>query len=246
MPKNFFSIIIPTLNEQDNLPILLNSIKNQNYNDYEVIIADSLSQDQTKKIALSFKKKIGHFRFFKNKFKSVGAARNFGAQMARGQFLIFFDADVEIEKEFLKRINEKINQYHLDVLTVWNRAKKGWRGKIIFSLLNFSMTLFQKIKPSANGPCIIVKKTLFEKVKGFDETIIFGEDFDLIQRLWKIGAKFKVFSQPILYVSTRRFEKEGLLLSLYKSIKAILYQLFFGPIKKPIFQYQMGGKYYRE
>lgn len=246
MPNIFFSIIIPTLNEQDNLPILLNSIKNQDYYYYEVIIADSLSQDQTKKIALSFKKKISRFRFFQNKFKNVGAARNFGAQMAQGQFLIFFDADVEIEKEFLKRINEKINQYHLDALTVWNRAKRGWRGKIIFSLLNFSMTLFQKIKPSANGPCIIVKKTLFEKVKGFDETIVFGEDFDLIQRLWKIGAKFKVFSRPVLYVSTRRFEKEGLLLSLYKSIKAVLYQLFFGPIKKPIFQYQMGGKYYRE
>ncbi|MCX7955958.1 MAG: glycosyltransferase [Patescibacteria group bacterium] len=245
MKKIFFSIVIPTLNEEKNLSILLSSIKNQNYKNYQVIIVDSFSKDKTKEIALNFKKQIP-LLFLQRKNKNVAQARNFGAKNAKKDFLIFFDADVEIgEKNFLEEINKKIQKYNLDALTVWNRAKKGIKGKIIFFLMNLAMSLFEKIKPSANGPCIIIKKTFFDKVKGFDEQIIFGEDFELIQRLVKNKAKFKVFSYPILYVSTRRFEKEGIIKSLYKSIKAILYQLFFGPIKKPIFDYQMGGEYYK-
>lgn len=241
-----FSIIIPTLNEEKNLKILLECLKNQTNKNYEVIIADCFSKDETKKIVFSFKKLINNLYFFQKNFKNVSAARNFGAKMAKNPFLIFLDADVEIGDNFIEEVGKKIEQYSLDALTVWNRAKKGIRGKIIFTLLNLTMTLFQKIKPSANGTCIIVRKIFFEKINGFDEKIVFGEDFDFIQRLWKNGAKFKVFSKPVLYVSTRRFDKEGLILSLYKSIKAIIYQLFFGPIKKPIFKYQMGGDYYRK
>ena len=238
------SIIIPTLNEEKNLPFLLESIVKQTYKNFEVIVVDSFSTDKTKLVVESFKEKLPNLKFFQKKLKNVSQARNFGASLSKNEFLIFFDADVKIENFFLEEINKKINQYNLDALTVWNRTEKGWKNKLIFLLLNLSMSLFQKIKPAANGPCIIVKKIVFNKVNGFDEKIVFGEDFDLIQRLTKVKAKFAVFSKPILYVSARRFEKEGIIKSLYKSIKAILYQLFFGPIKKPIFDYKMGGHYY--
>jgi len=242
----FFSIIIPTLNEEKNLPIMLSSIKNQTDKDFEVIIADSQSKDNTKTRALSFQNDI-NLNFFQQPFKNVSSARNFGAKKSSGQFLIFFDADTEIEPNFIKEIKEKIIKNNLDATTVWNRTKSNsFTGRFILWLLNINMSFFQKIKPAANGPCMIIKKTFFEKVAGFDEVIVFGEDFDLIQRLAKQKAKFKVFQKPVFYVSTRRFEKEGLFLSLYKSIKAILYQLFIGPIKKPIFNYQMGGQYYKD
>ena len=244
MKYHFFSIIIPTLNEEENLPIILTSIKNQNYKKFEVIICDSFSKDETKKIAFSFSKKL-NLNFYQKQFINVSQARNYGAKKAKGDFLVFFDADVQIEKNFLSEINEKINHYQLDILTVWNRAKKGLKGKLIFTLMNIIMSLSAKIKPAANGPCMIIKKSKFFEVKGFNESIVFGEDFELTQRIVKTGGKFMVFRKPILYVSTRRFEKEGIILSLYKSIKAIIYQLFFGPIKKPIFEYQMGGDYYK-
>ncbi len=246
MDDLFFSIIIPTLNEEKNLPLLLKSIANQPDKDFEVIIADSGSTDNTKLEALKFADKIPNLRFAQHHVKNVGAARNYGASLAKGPYLIFLDADVEIGENFLTGIKEKINLSQLDALTVWNRSKKNFIGKLILGLLNLSMTFFQKIKPAANGPCMIVKKDLFDKIGGFDETITFGEDFDLIQRLHRQGSKFAVFQKPILYVSTRRFEKEGLFLSLQKSIKALLYQLVFGPIRKPIFKYEMGGQYYKE
>lgn len=243
----FFSIIIPTLNEEVNLPILLNSIAKQTNKDFEVIICDSGSKDKTKINSQSFNKQLPFIQFVDGKFKNVSMARNHGASLAKGKFLIFFDSDVEIAYDFIEKIKEHINNNHLDMLTVWNRDKSNSIvGKLILGLLNWNMMLFQKIKPSANGPCMIMKQEVFNRIKGFDETIVFGEDFDLIQRAHKQKAKFAVFSTPILYVSTRRFEKEGLFYSLFKSIKAILYQLFIGPIRKPIFDYEMGGQYYKK
>lgn len=240
----FFSIIIPTLNEEKNLEKLLSSIEKQDCKNYEVIIIDSFSKDKTKDVALEFKRKIP-IKFIQKQNKTVSQARNSGAREAKGDFLIFFDADVEMgENHFISDIESKIKNFNLNVLTVWNRAKQGIKGKIIFGLMNLAMSFFQNIKPSANGPCIIVEKSYFERVNGFNEEIVFGEDIDLITKLVKAKAKFKVFSKPVLYVSTRRFEKEGLIKSLYKSITAIIYQLLVGPIKKPIFDYKMGGEYY--
>jgi glycosyltransferase involved in cell wall biosynthesis len=247
MNNPFFSIIIPTLNEEDNLPVLLKSIQDQTFRDFEVVVVDGGSTDSTKVKTLGFQNKIPHLQFVEHKCRNVGAGRNHGASLAKADILVFFDADVEIEPVFLERIRSHIRENQLDMLTVWNRTKdKGWQGRVILNLLNFNMELFQKIKPGANGPCMIVKKDIFKKVKGFDETIVFGEDFDLTQKVHKSGGKFAVFKEPVLYVSTRRFEKEGLFLSLYKAVKALLYQLIFGPIRKPIFDYKMGGEYFEK
>ncbi len=245
--KVFFSIVIPTLNEEINLPILLESIRRQTDQDFEVIICDSGSTDLTKSRVEQFQNKITHLQFVQHRCKNVSMARNYGASLAQSEFLVFFDADVEINPDFLAGIRSHIKSHRLDDLSVWNRPKNAtWVGKLILFLLNINMSLFQKIKPAANGPCIIMKKTLFDQLGGFDETIIFGEDFDLVQRASKHQARFAVFSRPIIYVSTRRFEKEGLFHSLFKSIRAIIHMIFIGPIRKPIFEYEMGGQYYKK
>lgn len=243
----FFSIVIPSLNEEINLPILLTSIKNQTEKDFEVIVVDSHSTDKTPQKAVKFEKSIPRFKFISHKSKNVSAARNYGASFSRGEFLIFLDSDVELEKDFILEIKKKIQEFNLDVTTVWNRPKKsGISGKIALTLANIGMSVFQKIKPGANGPCIIIKKELFDRIGHFNEEIVFGEDFDLIQKAHQLKANFRVFTKPILYVSTRRFDQEGILTTIYKSGKALLYQLIFGPIRKPIFDYEMGGQYYKK
>ena len=245
MSNIFFSIIIPSLNEEINLPILLKSIAEQTFKDFEVVVVDSGSTYNTKEKVAIFKNTLTNFHFIEHKCRNVSVARNYGASKASGKYLIFLDADVEIEQQFLYKIKEKIDLYKLDDLTVWNRPKDaGFTGKFILALMNYNMSLFQNIKPAANGPCIIIRNDLFARVGGFDESIVFGEDFYLIQKAHQLKAKFAVFTEPYLYVSARRFEKEGLIFSLYKSIKAIFYQLFFGPIRKPLFKYEMGGQYY--
>lgn len=248
MSEIFFSIIIPTLNEEQNLPVLLTCLRKQDFTDFEVIVADSGSTDKTKEKAEEFKNELPQFKLIEHSCKNVSQARNLGANHAKGEFLLFLDADGEVENHFLGEIKDKIIANNLDSLTIWNRTKStNFTARFILMLLNISMTLFQKIKPAASGTCIVIKKEIFAKIKGFNERIVnFGEDFDLIQRAHKIHTRFAVFPTPIFYTSTRRYEKEGLFLSLYKSIRALIHQIFLGPIVKPIFEYEMGGQYFKE
>lgn len=239
------SIVIPSLNEEENLPILLKSLSGQTDRNFEIIINDSGSKDKTKERVEALENTLPSLQFLEHPTRNVSMARNNGARFAKGEWIIFFDADVEVAPDFVEGVRRHTEG--LDAFTVWNRPKNSnIQGKLALATINGAMTLFQKIKPAANGPCIIMKKELFEKLKGFDETIVFGEDFELIQRAAKLKARFAVFKTPILYVSTRRFEKEGLLTSGYKSLNALIHQLVLGPIRKPIFEYEMGGQYYRK
>ena len=240
-----FSIVIPAYNEERTISKLLDSIAKQSYRDFEVIVSDSASEDETCKVVDSFHSLLPSLTLLEEKTVNVSAARNKGASYAQGEFLIFFDADVFIEEHFLKSVMRHLQLDHPSMLTMWNRpAPPSLRGRIIFGLMNRIVQLVQNAHPAANGPCIIMKRALFESIGGFDQTIFFGEDYDIVKRAFKKGGVMKVYKNPLLFVSTRRFEKEGLVVSLYKSITALLYQFFVGPVRKPIFKYEMGGKYY--
>lgn len=242
--KPYFSIIVPSLNEEVNLPILLESLTKQTYKEFEVISVDCFSKDKTKINAEKYSQQLPSLNFISYKSKNVSDARNHGASKAQGEFLIFFDADVQTAPDFLQGIKQHIDQKNLDMLTVWNRPKKeaNLTGKITLTLLNIGMALMQKINPAMNGPCMIIKRTVFEKIQGFNDEIVFGEDYDITKRAVKQKVKFAIFTKPEVYVSSRRFEKEGFFLTIYKSVYALIYQQFKGPITKPLFEYKMGGQ----
>ena len=88
------SIIIPAYNEEKYLPRLLRCIKEQTYKDYEIIIADANSTDKTRQIAKKYGCKIA-----KGGLPAVG--RNNGAKIAKGDILLFLDADAKFNKNFL-------------------------------------------------------------------------------------------------------------------------------------------------
>lgn len=243
----FFSIIIPAHNEERNIGKLLDTIAKQSFRDFEVIVSDSNSEDETCKVVEEYRKVFPSLALLEEKTQNVSAARNNGAKYAKGEYLIFFDADVFIEEHFLKAIMRHIKVDHPSMMTVWNRpAPPSWRGRLIFGMMNRIVNLVQYIHPAANGPCIIMNRKLFERVEGFDQSIFFGEDYDIVKRAHKKGGEMRVYRNPLLFVSTRRFEKEGVVVSLYKSITALLYQLVIGPVRKPIFKYEMGGQYYKK
>lgn len=243
----FFSIIIPAHNEERNIGKLLDTIADQSYRDFEVIVSDSNSEDETCKVVEKYRKIFPSLALLEEKTQNVSEARNNGAKYAKGEYLIFFDADVFIEKHFLKAVIRHIQVDHPTMMTVWNRpTPPSWRGRFIFGMMNRIVNLVQNIHPAANGPCIIMKKKLFESVEGFDQSIFFGEDYDIVKRAHKKGGIMRVYRNPLLFVSTRRFDKEGVIVSLYKAIIALLYQFVIGPVRRPIFKYEMGGQYYKK
>ncbi|MES2376882.1 MAG: glycosyltransferase family 2 protein [Bacteroidota bacterium] len=96
------SIIIPVYNGAKYLPETINSIIDQHYENFEILIINDGSIDNTEEIALEFKSKDSRIRYFKRSNSGTSAARNFGFENSVGEFIVFFDADDLMEPDFLK------------------------------------------------------------------------------------------------------------------------------------------------
>ena len=136
------SIIIPTLNEEDYLPWLLNSIKKQDFVDYEIIIADAGSKDKTLSIAKSYGCKI-----VPGGLPAKG--RNEGAKAAKGDMLIFLDSDVLIpHSKFIENSLAEFKKKNLDIAIFPLSIIKGKSiDKIAVSVWNKWIILVQKVFP---------------------------------------------------------------------------------------------------
>lgn len=216
------------------MPYLLKSIKKQNYQgEIEIIVADAGSKDKTREIA----KKFG-CRIVEGGLPAKG--RNEGAKMAKGDILLFIDADIVLPSDFLTKALAEFFQRNLDIgaflFTPFVTSKKMALFQLILGLYNLWTKLMEKFLPHAFC-MILVKKVIHNKISGFDEEIKLGEDHDYARRAKKFG-RYGVIKGLRVPVSMRRFEKDGTLLCCLKFLFAGLYMLVLGPIKKDIFKYR--------
>jgi len=223
--KPLLSIVIPALNEEENIPKLLSSIKNQKF-PCEIIVADAGSKDKTIKIAKKFKARIINGGL-------PAKARNNGAKAASCELLLFLDADVKLPKGFLEFCYNEIKSKNLGTATCYAQAM----GNNITDALNYDaaniwISTFKKIKPYAHGFCIFSTKKIHNKIRGFDESITFGEDSDYVNRASKVG-NFEVIDKKI-FASVRRFKKEGRLKLTLKCSYLNVYRLLVGEIRKDV------------
>lgn len=226
------SIIIPTYNEEKYLPKLLECIKKQAYKDYEIIVADANSRDKTRQIA----KKYG-CRIAKGGMPAVG--RNNGAKKAKGDILLFLDADAQFNEDFLKNAVNEFKERKLDVAGCYvHPLSNNLIDKVFFGIFNLWIYATQFFYPNASGSGIFCKKRLHKKVRGFDEKIRLSEDMDYAKRCGKYG-RFGIIKSAKSYVATRRFEKEGRLKVGFKLFLSAIYRIFFGEIKSDIFKYNL-------
>lgn len=205
-----FSVVIPALNEENYIGDLLNCLALQELQDFEVIVVDGKSNDATQKKVREFKDMLNLTLLISDK-RGVGHQRNMGAEHAKSKNLIFFDADVLIGSDFLKKIYEAFGDGKYDVLTSYCfPVSKKKRDKITFWAFNtFYLEVFKRFRPGSSGAFICVKKKVFNDIGGFDETLPLAEDFDLIHRLFKKKYKYKLLSTPKFGISVRRLDKMG-------------------------------------
>ncbi|MCD6500917.1 glycosyltransferase [bacterium] len=227
------SIIIPTLNEENYLPRLLESLRRQSFRDFEVIVADAGSKDTTREIAKAFGCKV-----VKGGLPAKG--RNQGAKEAKGDLLLFLDADVILPEDFLTKAIGEFKKRDLDIASfplIPISEKRNSLSQILFDFFyNYPLKIFEKKWPhGAMG--ILVKKSLHQNLKGFDEEIKFAEDHDYIKRASEL-RKFGVIKSTKIFVSLRRFKKEGWVKVGFKYAFAEIYRKLKGPIRKEIFQYK--------
>lgn len=184
-----FSIIITTKNESKNLPKLLNSLKRQTYKNFETIVVDNESTDNTQEIA----KKRGALVFNKGPERSI--QRNFGVQKAKGEYVLILDADMALTPNVLMDI-EKITKEDPEI------------GALIIPEKSFGVGPWVKYKvferefyvgdTTIEAPRLF-KTSIFNKFGGYDEKITGPEDFDLPLRMRKNGIKISRIKSYILH-----------------------------------------------
>jgi glycosyltransferase involved in cell wall biosynthesis len=247
MKKTFFSIVIPTLNEEKYLPLLLEDLSNQTFSkdSFEIIHVDAESKDKTVAVAKKFADRLNIKTITSDK-KNVSWQRNIGGELASSKWVIFMDADNRLPKYFLDGLKYQLAKSPTtDIFTTWLAVIKptSLEGSIA-RVLNLALEVYSATgKPSAFGAMIGVKKSIFEKIK-FDSSQKFMEDALFVNQVCKTGAKFKIFQEPRYVFSMRRFEKEGTLKFVGNSA---LLQLKYiqGKDFKDEERYKMlGGTYY--
>ena len=228
------SIIIPAYNEEKYLPRLLDCIKNQTYKNYEIIVADANSKDRTRQIAKSW-----GCRIVKGGLPAVG--RNHGAKIAKGERLLFLDADITLEKDFLNKALSELKQRNLQISGCYLIPDSNNIWDIVgHKILNIWFFAMQYVYPHMVGQCIFSTKAIHRKLKGFDATVLFAEDNDYVNRSRKF-CRFRVLRSVRIISSTRRFENENRLALMIKYFLCPFHRMIFGEIRTNIFNYRLGS-----
>jgi len=199
-PVRMISVIIPAHNEERYLRRTLESLQHQNYGWFEVIVVANGCTDRTREVARGRCQ-----RLIVLSQKSLGVARNLGGRMARGELLLFLDADTVLEPMALRVIAESFTKSYA-VGTVRGRpdaARLAYR--LIYSLKNFLHRW--SLHPGSSG-VILCWKEHFVRVGGFDEALQVRENSELLKRLLRFGG-YKYIGDVSATTSMRRYDRCG-------------------------------------
>ncbi|MDP3742386.1 MAG: glycosyltransferase [Candidatus Micrarchaeota archaeon] len=201
----FLSVVVPTLNESLNIGRTLRYIRCTDPL-AELIVVDGGSTDGTVEIAKKYANKV-----IVKKSKTIGAARNVGAKAAKGEIILFVDADTIPHMEFFDKIRTICARDHKVVgagCLIMPRNVNFFES-LFFYFLNFIVYLSVQIgRPAIAGSCVAYRRKAFWKVGGFDEEMVASEDQDLCNRIARVGQV--IFSPRIVaYTSPRRLRELG-------------------------------------
>jgi len=202
----FFSIVIPTLNEAPRIGRLLQSLKKQSFTNFETLIIDGGSADNTIEVSESYSAKVVVEKGCKE-FPS----RNIGAKLARGNNLLFLSADVVLPEDALAYVARELDRNPETVgvcgtgmpfdSPLWMKIEYlfHWR------LLRLYMMLTKDYHASTNF--MVVRRDSFLDIGGFADEIF--SDTIFFNKLGKKN-KVKILPKSLVFVSGRRAKKMGL------------------------------------
>lgn len=181
------SVIIPTYNRASMLGRAIQSVLDQTYRDFELIVVNDCSSDNTEEVVMSFAdERIRYIRHPSNKGGS--AARNTGISSSRGDYIALLDDDDEWLPNKLEMQVDLLDRLPEDYGVVYSGYRAEQRGEILgeYSPIYRGDVYHQMLKGCFIGsPTILIRKICFEKAGRFDETLPSCQDWDMWIRLAK-------------------------------------------------------------
>ncbi len=228
----FVSVIIPAYNEEKYLPKALTALQSQLHPDfdYEVIVANARSTDKTKEVAQQYGARVLDVPKI-----NPATARQKGVEASQGEIIACVDADTTVPKNHLQTLVKEFNEDPFCVgLT---GIIEGWGGNFLVNFIyKWINTLFCKLnfllgRFSFQGQSFAFRKSAFTRIGGFNTQLHTGEDFDLANRMAKVG-KIKLVPKVFGVSSVRRI-KEGPIKTISRGFLSYLRVVWKLPFGKP-------------
>jgi glycosyltransferase involved in cell wall biosynthesis len=221
-----FSIIIPCYNQAHFLPDCLESLVNQSFSNWEAIVVNDGSTDNTNEVAKSYCLKDNRIRIIQKENGGLSSARNKGIENANGSRLIFLDSDDFLYEKCLENIASIIKTVDDNCLIQCGYSYITEDNQKILSHVNIypKKSLYPEILEGNLGPChsICISKKLVEKIGFFDESLKSVEDWDFWMRAVKVGCTIEILSNPLVYY---RYSKNSMSRDpfvMYESLKTVI------------------------
>ncbi len=181
MAKPLVSVVITTKNEEKMVKKLLLTINKQTYKNWEIVLVDNRSTDKTVQIAKEMGVKVYSFG------PERSAQRNYGAKMAKGKYLLFLDADMELSENVISECVDVV-QSGKDIggIAIPEKSKAVYFWEKVKA---YERSFYNEKGDPVTDAARFFKKQVFQKVGGYDETITGPEDWDLPETIIELGFR---------------------------------------------------------
>lgn len=233
-----YSIIVPVYNRIDEVDELLKSLCDQSFTDFEVIIVEDGSTEDCQKAVEKYSDRLDVKYYYKsNEGRSI--ARNYGIDRSSGEYLIFFDSDCVIPRDYFKILDKELAKNPVDCFGGPDAAHESFSD--VQKAISFAMTSFLTTGGIRGGKVQMEKfvprsfnmgfsRKVYDRVGGFRE--MFSEDIDLSTRIRKAGFSITLIRPAYVYHKRRvDFKKFWRQVHVFGMSRITLHILYPGSLK---------------
>ena len=205
-----YSLIVPVFNRPDEVDELLQSLTEQTLKDFEVIIVEDGSQKPCKDVCDKYAERLD-LKYFMKPNSGPGQSRNYGAERARGEWLIVLDSDVVLPRTYIEEVEREMNRQPADAFGGPDSAHPSFtptQKAISYSMTSFFTTggirggkkKLDKFFPRSFN--MGIRRDIYQQLGGFSK-MRFGEDIDFSYRIVEAGYQPRLFPEAWVWHKRR-------------------------------------------
>ena len=205
-----YSIIVPVFNRPDEVDELLESLTHQTEKDFEVVIVEDGSLTPCEEVCKRYENLMDIHYYYKEN-SGPGQSRNYGAERAKGEYLLILDSDVVLPEGYLKAVSDELSREPADAFGGPDKAHSSFtdtQKAISYSMTSFFTTggirggkkKMDKFYPRSFN--MGIRRDVYLKLNGFSN-MRFGEDIDFSIRIFKAGCRCRLFPEAWVWHKRR-------------------------------------------